>query len=353
MQADVAVIVLVYNAGKYLKPCINSILRQSYEQISLILVDDGSKDRSGSICDEFADKDERIFVIHQGNKGSVEARKAGILSKYAQQAEYIFICDADDVLHKNAIEILYGTAKQYNADLVCGQMKRIWKGFQMTNHHKPPCFNITKPQMYSNSEIINELYVSCFGISNFPVNLVAKLYKKELITSVIDFPPVVKFMGDDLSITLKVLPNTKKLIIIPNTVYFYRIGGGTSKYMPYMLYDFLSLYDYKFKLAQQYPMPQDWYKLMNIELMNIVNTYLIMCVEKGGFSKTKLYDEIIKVCDIKVIKDASKYLCANKSRHSMAININDCSYDNILNDIYNYANKNKFKNAIKRIMFSI
>ncbi len=353
MQADVAVIVPVYNAGKYLKPCINSILCQSYEKISLILVDDGSKDKSGAICDWYAEKEERIFVIHQENKGSVEARKAGVLSKLAQQAEYIFICDADDVLPQNAIEVLYNSAKQNDADLVCGQMKTIWKRFRIPNHNKPPCFDITQPRIYSNNEIINELYISCFGISNFPVNLAAKLYKKELITNVINFPPVVKFMGEDLCVTLKILPNTKKLVIVPDIVYFYRMGGGTSKYMPYMLEDFLSLYDYKYKLAQQYSMPQDWYKLMNIELMNIVNTYLTMCVEKGKFNKAKLNEEIIKVCNIKVIKDASKYLCEKKSRYSMAININDCSYDNILNDVYNYANKNKFKNAIKKLMFSL
>lgn len=353
MQADVAVIVPVYNAGKYLKLCINSILCQSYEKFSLILVDDGSKDRSGAICDKFADKDERVFVIHQENKGSVEARKAGILSKQAQQAEYIYICDADDVLPENAIEVLYEVAKQYDADLVCGQMQRIWNGFRIPNRNKPPCFNITQPRMYSNNEIINELYISCFGISNFPVNLVSKLYKKELITSVINFPPVVKFMGDDLSVTLKVLPNTKKLVIIPDTVYFYRMGGGTSKYMPYMLDDFLSLYDYKSKLAEQYPMPQDWLKLMNIELMNIVNTYLIMCVEKGKFNKTKLYEEIIKVCNIEVIKDASKHLYENESKNVMAINIYNCNYEKILNDIYNYINKNKLKNTIKRILLSI
>lgn len=353
MQADVAVIIPVYNAGKYLKFCINSILRQSYEKFSLILVDDGSKDKSGSICDKFAEKDERIFVIHQENKGSVEARKVGILSKQAQQAEYIFICDADDVLPENAIEVLYEAAKQYDADLVCGQMQRIWKGFRITNRHKPPCFEIAKPKLYSNSEIISELYISCFGISNFPVNLVAKLYKKELITSVINFPPVVKFMGEDLSVTLKVLPNTKKLVIVPDTVYYYRMGGGTSKYMPYMLDDFLSLYGYKFKLAEQNPMPQDWFKLMNIELMNIVNTYLIMCVEKGKFNKTKLYEEIIKVCNIKVIKDASKHLYESKSKNVMAINIYNCHYENIFNNIYNYTNKNKLKNSIKRLMFSI
>lgn len=353
MQADVAVIIPVYNAGKYLKLCINSILRQSYEKFSVILVDDGSKDKSGSICDKFAEKDERISVIHQENKGSVEARKVGILSKQAQQAEYIFICDADDVLPKDALEVLYKAAKQYDADLVCGQMQRIWKGFRIPNRHKPPCFEIAKPKLYSNNEIINDLYISCFGISNFPVSLFAKLYKKELVTNVIDFPPVVKFVGDDLSATLKILPNTERLVILPEIVYFYRMGGGTSKYMPYMLDDFLSLYDYKLKLAQQYPIPQDWFKLMNIELMNIVNTYLTMCVEKGKFDKTKLYEEIIKVCNIKVIKEASKHLYENESKNVMAINIYNCHYENILNDIYNYINKNKLKNSIKRIMLSI
>lgn len=72
---DIAVIVPVYNAGKKLKTCIKSILKQNYENWGCILVDDGSADGSGKICDRFAQKDCRIHVIHQKNKGSVEARK--------------------------------------------------------------------------------------------------------------------------------------------------------------------------------------------------------------------------------------------------------------------------------------
>lgn len=75
----IAVIIPVYNTEKYIKKCIRSFQRQTFKDFKLILVDDGSKDKSGIICDDMAQKDDRIYVIHQENKGSVEARKTGVL----------------------------------------------------------------------------------------------------------------------------------------------------------------------------------------------------------------------------------------------------------------------------------
>lgn len=103
METKVSIVIPVYNAGNKLNKCINSIIRQTYENFSLILVDDGSTDNSGAICDSFKEKDERVYVIHQENRGSVEARKAGIFSQKAQEAKYIMICDADDIVRKRQI----------------------------------------------------------------------------------------------------------------------------------------------------------------------------------------------------------------------------------------------------------
>lgn len=222
---DIAIIIPVYNAGKSLKLCIRSVLKQTFKRFNLILVDDGSTDNSGKICDEFAEKDNRVIVIHQKNKGPVEARKAGIFSEKAQASKYIFLSDADDTLPANALEILYMLAEFHNADCVCGRMTRLYKGIKFKPRHNPPCFNISKETISSHNEIIEKLYIGCFGISNFPVNLVAKLYRTELITEASDFSPLVKFMGEDLSVSLRVIPNIQKLVITPNYVYNYQIGG--------------------------------------------------------------------------------------------------------------------------------
>lgn len=91
------------------------------------------------------------------------------------------------------------------------------------------------------------MYIGCFGINNFPVNLYAKLYSTPLISEAMKCPKVVKFMGDDLNITQNITPLCKKIITVSEIVYHYRVGGITSKYMPYMLEDFLALYQYKEK----------------------------------------------------------------------------------------------------------
>lgn len=305
LSRQTAIIVPVYNTGKHkLIKCIRSILAQSYQQFVLILVDDGSTDDSGTICDGFAEQDARVKVIHQTNKGSVEARKTGVFSEEAQTAKYIAFCDSDDAMRKDALEKLVTAAEKEQADCVCGNTRRMYRGITLPSRFIPPCFSISAPKVYSNTEILSELYISCFGISNYPVTLYAKLYRTELISQASDFPPIVRFMGDDLSVTLRLLPETHKLIVIPDVVYDYRIGGGTSKFMPDMLSDFLNLYRFKKGMAQRYPMPQNVEYLMAVEMKNIVLSWLEMCALSGKYDKDALREEIKRVCGILEIEEA-------------------------------------------------
>ena len=88
------------------------------------------------------------------------------------------------------------------------------------------------------------------------------------------------------------------MVVIPNRIYNYRLGGGTSKFMAYMLEDFLALYRYKEKMSEQHPMPQDARYYMNIELMNIVFSWLTMCKKKGKYSEQEIYKEIERIYHI-------------------------------------------------------
>lgn len=97
----ISVIVPVYNAERYIASCMESILKQTYRDIELLLVDDGSKDRSGQICDAYADKDSRIRVIHQINGGEIAARATGIRQS---TGEYLYFVDADDTIEPDTLE---------------------------------------------------------------------------------------------------------------------------------------------------------------------------------------------------------------------------------------------------------
>ena len=121
-KIEVSIIVPIYNAEKYVEACVNSILNQTFSNFELILVDDGSKDRSLEICEELAKKDSRIIVTHQENAGSSAAKNTGL--KLAQ-GEYIAFCDADDTIDKEYIENLYCGVVLNKVDVCIGSFAFI------------------------------------------------------------------------------------------------------------------------------------------------------------------------------------------------------------------------------------
>lgn len=111
----ISVIIPVYNVEEYLRECIDSVLSQTYENYEIILVDDGSTDNSGKICDEYAEKNDKITVVHKENSGPSETRNVGLK---VSKGEYIYFLDSDDYLDKKAFEKLVSVAKNENADVV-------------------------------------------------------------------------------------------------------------------------------------------------------------------------------------------------------------------------------------------
>lgn len=111
----ISVIVPIYNVEPYIHRCIDSILAQTYKQMQIILVDDGSPDRCGEICDEYSKKDSRIIVIHQENEGLSGARNTRLLFA---KGDYIAFVDSDDWVHPKMYETLIGLSKKYNLDIV-------------------------------------------------------------------------------------------------------------------------------------------------------------------------------------------------------------------------------------------
>lgn len=118
----ISIIVPIYKVEKYLHRCVNSILNQSYSFIEVILVDDGSPDKCFQICDEYAEKDKRIRVIHKKNGGLSDARNEGL--KIAK-GEYILFVDSDDYIHHNMIEIMYQTLQKDKSDLVICSFEKV------------------------------------------------------------------------------------------------------------------------------------------------------------------------------------------------------------------------------------
>lgn len=331
----ISIVVPVYNAGAKLRKCIQSILRQSFSDFELILVNDGSTDGSGQVCDKFAKADSRIHVIHQQNKGSVAARKTGVIKC---SGEFSCFCDADDIFPSNALSVL--SENILDADVCIGNSCKIWRRVKLKSNYVPPCFEIDKPKEYHQSSFISELYCSWFGISNVPVSLWGKLYRTSLLKKVYSkVPPVVHFLGDDLIVTLNLMPQSRKTIIIPNCVYYYRMGGGTSKYNPHMLDDWIALYLYKRQFAERYPMPQDTKKLMDIELCNMIFSYFHMLGRSGRFTEAELLDQINKVSLIPEVSAACRNPAIPLEQFSNVRMLRDSNPDAILSEVLLDAQK--------------
>ena len=119
----ISVIVPIYNCEPYLEKCLNSLLNQTYKNLEIILIDDGSTDRSGSICDDFAKKDERFTVIHKDNEGVCVARNCGL---EAATGDYIGFVDSDDYCSKNMFSCMADLVEEYRVDIACCGIKRIY-----------------------------------------------------------------------------------------------------------------------------------------------------------------------------------------------------------------------------------
>ena len=268
------IIVPVYNVEKVLHKCIKSIYKQTYTSWKLILVDDGSTDRSGRMCDMYAEKDSRIFTIHTINGGPHVARVKGISS--IDNEGYCCFCDSDDEMPPDALQILYKEVKRTNADFVCGNIQRIYKGIKLPINSSPSCFET--PGIYEKKDILSNLYLCCFGGGRFPVNLVGKLYKTNIIkTAMLSITKYPKCFAEDLNVTMHLLPKINRCSVISDVVYNYRIGGGTSRFMPTFLDDNILMYRIKMDMADQCTSELDVKRLVGVELKNIIVSYWIMC----------------------------------------------------------------------------
>ena len=295
------VIMPVYNAAKFLSRSIRSVLTQSFRQFRLLLVDDGSTDASGKICDRFAQKDSRITVIHQKNQGSFLARKSGVLQ--CPDAVFVTFLDADDVLLPDALQLLWDGMQNSRADVCTGGMKRMWRNrfFQFN-----PCTG--KESDIDRETFFQRYFCSWYGITSLPVSLYSKLYKAVFLKKAyVQIPEdLTHFYGDDLLVTLHYFVQCDRIHMMDREVYGYRIGGGTAKYRPDMMREFFSLYTYKLEFAKDYPAPQDLRLLSDIELCYITSTYAKLLYAAPHYTKKDRLDDLKNVMRHPLLKNAAQ-----------------------------------------------
>ena len=235
MNTLISIIIPVYNVEKYLRQCLDSVLSQTYKSIELILIDDGSTDSSGKICDEYANMYSQIKVVHQNNAGLSAARNAGI--KLAK-GDYIGFVDSDDKISPLMYEKLLCSITEEGSDMSICDYLMIINGRKTTN----------KCNKLSNECIEGkELF---FRIVNYDVRYIVawnKLYKKDLFLK-LKFP--VGKIHEDEFLAHRIAWKCTKVSIVSDSLYYYRVRNNSITQKPLTIQNidgFYALYDrYRF-----------------------------------------------------------------------------------------------------------
>ena len=279
----IGVIVPVYNAEKYLVNCIESILSQTYRNLLLILIDDGSTDNSGKICDEYRKKDQRVYVIHQKNSGQSVARNKGLNFLFSNcEFDYIGFVDSDDFIHPQMYECLYNILSDNDANMsICSYMDvKIDPNhnYKMSNFLDISKFDY---EIIDKREALKRLFIS----DNDRYGLVMpKLYKKNLFEKRRFIEGVIY---EDVASCYKVLYDANSIAVTNNKLYFYNYNPESTtkkKYTKERLYIIIAMEDQiKFLKEKKY---MDVYRLA-------IQKYLYLLTYHGNLAHRDLNDILI------------------------------------------------------------
>ena len=209
-SVKVSIIVPIYNVEKFLPKCIESIINQEYKNIEIILVDDGSPDNSGVICEHYKKTDNRIVVIHKENAGVSEARNTGIDHAIG---DYICFIDGDDFVMPNYVSYMLELALRYNADI--SLTTEMFGNFDEKQTKKDVI------DIWNNEDAVEAIL--CYRV---PIGCYCKLFKKETLKQVRFLPDV--FIGEGFNFNVDAFQHANKIVAGKKKIYFYRRDNPTS-----------------------------------------------------------------------------------------------------------------------------
>lgn len=213
----ISVIVPVYNTKQYLSVCLDSILNQTYKNIEVVLVDDGSTDGSLEICLDYANTDSRVIVVQQDHGGLVEARKSGVKTS---KGEYCIFVDSDDWIADNLLETVLALADSGSVDIVSYNMRSV--GTKCSD------WTYTVPEGIYEHLQLQDLYKKMMfdfknGCPGIIQSLCTKFMRKELLWLSIESEDSRITMGEDAAVVYKAMLLAKKIVITHEVFYYYRV----------------------------------------------------------------------------------------------------------------------------------
>lgn len=254
----ISIIIPVYNQEKYLTSCLESVEKQTYGNFEVIVVNDGSTDRSGYICDNFAVQDSRIHVIHQKNAGIGVARNVGMK---CSTGEYITFIDSDDWVSPNYLQYMFDAAEKEKVDIVeCGINYSLEK-CELVADEDVDLYQIVTSQVALSGMIQDK---------NFHQVVWNKLYRKELIEN-IPFPEGK--IHEDEYWTYQVYGNAKRIALISNNLYYYYMHDGSIMRTTFSMSN-LSVIDAKCK--RQIYIEKNYPEIKNISGTDLLGTLIVL-----------------------------------------------------------------------------
>lgn len=217
MNDLISVVVPAYNIENYIERCIKSIINQTYSNIEVIIVDDGSTDNTGSIIDKYALKDHRVIPLHKENGGVSSARTEGI---NRATGEWIGFVDGDDVIEENMYEVLINNAKKYNADISHCGYQMIFPDGHIDYYYNTKCIEVQ-----DNTKALEELLSG----RKIEPGLWNKLFKKSLFNDSIDYESLSKIkINEDLLLNYFLFKNSNLTIYEDFCPYHYILRKGSA-----------------------------------------------------------------------------------------------------------------------------
>ena len=299
MNEKVSIILPIYNVEKYLPQCLDSIQAQTHTNWEAILVDDGSKDASGSICDSYAAHDPRFRVIHQDNAGAANAKNTGLDMACG---DYVAFVDSDDYVEHDWLEVLIDAAKKYQADVVEFCFDKVY-------------WNTAEPVPFSGDlwrEFSAEIYLAQY-LENWQCSLFCnKLFRRDLVQAV-RFRKERRCIDDEF-FTYKAVTDAKKILRVGNVLYHYRQRRSSAVQKPenrlQITRDALEILRERYKwISGRFPNLRGIYLAHDIDILYYIAGFPHDRHTVSTFRKlTRVYlkEALLIRADLRLIKNALK-----------------------------------------------
>ena len=338
----ISCIVPIYNTARYLKKCMESVLNQTYSNFEIVLVNDCSTDNSADVCRKYAESypDKVVFIDKNVNEGVDMARFDGLKYVFMNNPfGAVMFVDSDDYIGKESLELLMREMENGNSDIVEMGMVRFWGPIKQKGHFPIPPQTIRQPALY------DDYFLSFFGINLLNVSMCAKLYRVETLAKA-NLKPSGFRMGEDLMFNFKLFPHLERYSIIDYYGYFYRIGGLTSGYNPYLWDNLKDQYFIKRQCAIDYNYDKA-IRPLNIELKNILLS--TVCQQMNYISEKEIKDWLKNILnDLSLWNDINELVKDEEDKDFQLIRSKDV--EGIIVRAKGIRGKNRLKSLLKKIL---